>query len=93
MFWLDQNTVPTLGDYLRASGYDTFWKGKWHASHADIIVPDTHDSYLTYESQTGIPIPKNQRLYSNANRLNNYGFDGWIGPEPHGRVYATATYV
>jgi arylsulfatase A-like enzyme len=84
MFWLDPNTVPTLGDYLRASGYDTFWKGKWHASFADITVPDTHDSYPTYENLTGIPIPENQRLYSNANRLNNYGFNGWIGPEPHG---------
>lgn len=84
MFWLDPNTVPTLGDYLRTSGYDTFWKGKWHASHADIIVPDTHDAYLTYENLTGIPIPENERIYLHANRLDNYGFNGWIGPEPHG---------
>lgn len=84
MFWLDSNTVPTFGDYLRASGYDTFWKGKWHASHADIIVPDTHDSYLTYEYRTGIPISENQRIYLNANRLNKYGFSDWVGPEPHG---------
>lgn len=84
MFWLDPNTVPTLGDYLRASGYDTFWKGKWHASNANIIVPDTHDPYLTYENLTGIPISENQHIYLNANRLKNYGFNGWIGPEPHG---------
>lgn len=84
MFWLDPNTVPTFGDYLRTEGYDTFWKGKWHASHSDIIVPGTHDSYLTYDDETGIPIPENERLYSNANRLDEYGFDEWVGPEPHG---------
>ena len=84
MFWLDPNTVPSFGDYLRTVDYDTFWKGKWHASHADIIVPGTHDSYLSYDGETGIPIPKREELYLNADRLDEYGFDGWIGPEPHG---------
>jgi len=84
MFWLDPNTVPTFGDYLRTAGYKTFWKGKWHASHADIIIPDTHDSYLTYQSETGIPIPERESIYLRANRLNEDGFNGWIGPEPHG---------
>jgi arylsulfatase A-like enzyme len=84
VFWLDPNTVPTLGDYLRIAGYDTFWKGKWHVSHADILVPGTHDSFLSYDSETGIPIPEKEQLYLKANRLNEYGFDGWIGPEPHG---------
>lgn len=83
-FWLDPNTVPTLGDYLRTAGYSTYWKGKWHASHPDIIIPGTHNSYLSYDSQTGVPIPKSEEIYLNANRLNEYGFDGWIGPEPHG---------
>ena len=59
-------------------------KGKWHASHADIIVPDTHDSYLTYDNLTGIPIPENQRIYLKEKRGNNFGFNGWVGPEPHG---------
>ena len=84
VFWLDPNTVPTLGDYLRIAGYDTFWKGKWHVSHADILVPGTHDSFLSYDSETGIPIPEKEQLYLKANRLNEYGFDRWIGPEPHG---------
>lgn len=84
IFWLDPNTVPTFGDYLRTAGYDTFWKGKWHASHADIIIPGTHDSYLSYDSGTGAPIPKGVEHYKRANRLDEYGFDGWIGPEPHG---------
>jgi arylsulfatase A-like enzyme len=34
MFWLAADTVPTIGDWFRAGGYRTFFKGKWHASHA-----------------------------------------------------------
>ena len=82
MFWLDPNTVPTFGDYFRAAGYQAFWKGKWHASMADILIPDTQDSFLSYNSRTGVPIPKNEQIYLNANRLNEFGFDCWIGPEP-----------
>ncbi|MTI85143.1 MAG: DUF229 domain-containing protein [Firmicutes bacterium] len=81
-FWLDPNTVPTFGDYFRAAGYQTFWKGKWHASQADILIPDTQDSFLSYNSRTGVPIPKNEQIYLHANRLNEFGFNGWIGPEP-----------
>jgi len=84
IFWLDPNTVPTFGDYLRTAGYDTYWKGKWHASHADIIIPGTHNSFLSYDNETGIPIPQYEQYYLKANRLDEYGFDGWIGPEPHG---------
>ncbi len=84
MFWLDPNTVPTLGDYFRTAGYRTFWKGKWHASQADILIPDTQNSYLSYDSRTGVPIPKKEQIYLNTNRLNQFGFDGWIGPEPFG---------
>jgi len=84
IFWLDPNTVPTFGDYLRTAGYRTYWKGKWHASHPDLPIPGTHDSYLTYDSETGEPLPENQKLYLAADRLGEYGFSGWIGPEPHG---------
>lgn len=85
MFWLDLHTVPTIGDYFRLAGYQTFWKGKWHASQADIIIPGTHDSFLSYNSDSGVPVPKNERLYERANNLREYGFDAWVGPEPHGR--------
>ncbi|PAB56637.1 sulfatase-like hydrolase/transferase [Anaeromicrobium sediminis] len=84
MFWLDPNTVPTMGDYFRTAGYRTFWKGKWHASQADILIPDTQDSYISYNPDTGVPVPMNERIYLNANRLNEFGFDDWIGPEPFG---------
>ncbi|MCT4507403.1 MAG: sulfatase-like hydrolase/transferase [Tepidibacter sp.] len=84
MFWLDQSTVPTIGDYLFTEGYEVFWKGKWHASQADILIPDTHDSFLSYNSVNGIPEEKKEKLYLNANRLGEFGFDKWIGPEPFG---------
>jgi len=82
MFWLDPNTVPTIGDYFLSAGYRTFWKGKWHASQSDILIPDTQDSFITYNPDTGVPVPESENIYLNANRLNVFGFDGWVGPEP-----------
>ena len=84
VFWLDQSTVPTLGDYFRTAGYQTFWKGKWHLSDEDILIPGTHDALPSYNTKTGVPNRSQEQLYRHANRLSNYGFDGWIGPEPHG---------
>ncbi|WP_096200227.1 sulfatase-like hydrolase/transferase [Bacillus sp. FJAT-45350] len=84
VYWLDHNTVPTLGDYFRSAGYRTFWKGKWHASDEDLIVPASHNAMLSFNPTTGVPDPEKQQLYLHANRLDSYGFDGWIGPEPHG---------
>lgn len=83
MFWLDPTTVPTVGDYFRAAGYRTFWKGKWHVSHADIEIPGTTDSLASYDSNGNRDAAK-ERLYMNAGRLEDYGFTGWVGPEPHG---------
>lgn len=83
MFWLDPNAVPTLGDYFKAAGYRTYWKGKWHVSHADLIVPGTHNSVPSYDDN-GNPDPENEALYLESERLADYGFSGWIGPEPHG---------
>lgn len=83
IFWLDPNTVPSFGDYLRTASYDTFWKGKWHVSHTDITIPATHDQYLSYDSKTGVPISENTDIYLEANRLDQFGFNGWVGPEPH----------
>jgi arylsulfatase A-like enzyme len=87
MFWLDPNTVPTMGDYFRAGGYRTFYKGKWHVSHADIILPGTHDALESYDANSQ-PIPEIIDLYLRANRLDDYGFTGWVGPEPHGSAKA-----
>jgi len=85
MFWLDPNTVPTLGDYMRAGGYQTHYKGKWHASDADIMVPGSNNGLLSNGPQ-GQPYPEKISSYETANRLEGYGFNGWIGPEPHGNL-------
>ena len=84
VYWLGSNTVPTLGNYFRTAGYQTFWKGKWHLSDEDILIPGTHNALPSYDTTTGIPDSTKEKLYEEANRLNAYGFDGWIGPEPHG---------
>lgn len=84
VFWLDPQTVPTFGNYFRAAGYRTFWKGKWHASEPDILIPGTHDALPSYDPNTGVPDAKLEKLYLDADRLDEYGFSGWLGPEPHG---------
>lgn len=85
MFWLDRNTVPTMGDYFREAGYQTHYKGKWHITNEDIIIPGTHNSLPSYHPMTGIPDRDKTDLYHHANRLDNYGFSDWIGPEPSGK--------
>src|SRR5271163_2898670 len=37
---LAPDTVPTLGDWFRAGGHRTFFKGKWHASHEHLDDKD-----------------------------------------------------
>jgi arylsulfatase A-like enzyme len=83
-FWLDPNTVPTMGNYFRAAGYRTFYKGKWHITDADMLIPGTHDALPSYNPGDGVPDPVTEQYYLNSNRLERYGFDSWVGPEPHG---------
>ncbi|WP_258530929.1 sulfatase-like hydrolase/transferase [Paenibacillus taichungensis] len=85
MFWLNSNTVPTMGNYFRAAGYQTYYKGKWHISNADIISPGTHQSIPSYNPLTGVPEPQLESLYLHASRLEDFGFSDWIGPDPIGR--------
>lgn len=84
VFWLDPNTVPVMGEYFEQAGYQTYYKGKWHISDADIIVPGTNTAVPTYNQMTGVPNKQYTSIYENSNRLNGYGFNGWVGPEPHG---------
>jgi choline-sulfatase len=55
MFWLDPGTVPTMGSYFRAGGYDTYYKGKWHFSEADILIPGTHTGLLSFREDVSTP--------------------------------------
>ena len=83
MGWLDPNSVPTLGDWFRAGGYETHYRGKWHISHADLLIPGTHESLMASDD-AGNVIPEAVAAYKGADRLDPYGFSGWIGREPHG---------
>jgi arylsulfatase A-like enzyme len=83
MFWLAPDTVPTLGDWFRAGGYRTYFKGKWHASHAHLDAEDG-DGFLLSIDDDGKPIDDNIAKYLDADLLDDYGFSEWVGPEPHG---------
>jgi arylsulfatase A-like enzyme len=81
--WLAPDMVPTLGDWFRAGGYRTYFKGKWHASHAHLDAHDG-DGYLLSIDDDGQPIEENIKEYLDADLLDDYGFSEWVGPEPHG---------
>jgi arylsulfatase A-like enzyme len=83
MRWLDPDSVPTLGDWFRAGGYRTHYRGKWHVSHADLTTPGTHEGLMASDDD-GNPVPAVVEAYRKADRLDPFGFSGWIGREPHG---------
>ena len=89
MRWLREGEVPTLGHWFRAAGYDTHYDGKWHITHADLMNPDTGFPLAT-NTDTGEIIQSAVDAYSEANPLDAFGFDGWIGPEPHGAPLANS---
>lgn len=86
--WLLPRDVPTLGDYFRAGGYETVYKGKWHVSDADLR--DDRGRTIRSNDSTGAPVVDGIRAYEQANLLDAVGFDGWIGPEPHGAALSDA---
>lgn len=83
MSFLDPDTVPTMGDWFRAAGYETHYRGKWHISHADLLVPDTLERLRTNDGDGQVD-PVAVALYERSGRLEPFGFSGWIGREPHG---------
>ncbi len=87
MMWLDPDSVPTLGDWFRAGGYQTHYRGKWHVSLADLLIPGTHDGLMASDDD-GTPIADAVAAYRKADRLDPFGFSGWIGREPHGATRA-----
>ena len=87
MMWLDPDSVPTLGDWFRAGGYQTHYRGKWHVSLADLLIPGSHEGLMASDDD-GTPIPEAVAAYRNADRLDPFGFSGWIGREPHGATRA-----
>jgi len=92
MTWLDPDTVPTMGDWFRAAGYRSHYRGKWHISHADLLAPGTHDALMAND-RDGNVLDEALDAYRRANRLDAFGFAGWVGPEPHGADPANAGLV
>ena len=89
MAWLDPDRIPTLGDWFRAGGYQTHYRGKWHISHADLTIPGVGGHVgLMASDENGQLIPAGLEAYRTADRLNSFGFSGWIGREPHGAAKA-----
>ncbi len=86
MFWLSPDTSPTIGDYFRtkAGGYQTHYRGKWHVSRADILLPGSQNVLNSFNNKTGARDPKIEELYRTAERLDPFGYSGWVGPEPQG---------
>jgi|688.fasta_scaffold147121_1 choline-sulfatase len=83
LYWLDPTTVPTMGHWFRAGGYDTYYKGKWHVSEADLYQPGSYDPLPSYTAQARVN-PRLANVYLKADRLDPFGFHGWVGPDPHG---------
>lgn len=92
MVWLDPDQVPTMGDWFRAAGYETHYRGKWHISHAEMNITGTHQAFLT-NTRDGQVIPDAVAAYQRADRLDGFGFSGWVGPEPHGPLPANTGMV
>lgn len=92
MAWLDPDEVPTMGDWFRAAGYQTHYRGKWHVSHADLPIAGHHRGLSTNDA-TGVVLSSALEAYRATNRLDPFGFSGWIGREPHGADPADSGYV
>ena len=91
MRWLRPGEVPTLGNWFRAAGYDTVYDGKWHISHADLH--DSSGEPLATNTAEGEVLDDNVARYLDADPLNPFGFSGWVGPEPHGGLFANSGLV
>ncbi|MGY4712788.1 sulfatase-like hydrolase/transferase [Mycolicibacterium sp. CBM1] len=91
MRWLRRGEVPTLGNWFRAAGYDTHYDGKWHISHADLTDPETGRPLATNDDE-GVVDPAAVQRYLAADPLADFGFSGWVGPEPHGSGLANSGF-
>ena len=62
MFWLAPDTVPTIGDWFRAGGYRTFYKGKWHVSHSHLEGADGKGYLQTLDKDGNVERGERRRL-------------------------------
>ncbi len=84
MTWMPKFTVPTIGNYLEEIGYKSIIKGKWHVSDANIYT--NNGMVINTFNNDGVPIPELEKFYLEKDILSDYGYHGFIGPEPHGKM-------
>ena len=77
-----RNETRARGEHA-AGGYRTYFKGKWHASHAHLDAENGKGFLLSIDDD-GNPQQENIEKYLQADLLDDYGFSEWVGPEPHG---------
>jgi len=90
MRWMRPHEVPTLGNWFRAAGYDTHYDGKWHISHADLLEDGEPVPTNTADGEV---LTGNVARYLEADPLADFGFSGWVGPEPHGGRFENSGLV
>src|SRR5699024_9709340 len=56
------------------------------------IDPSTGAPLATNDAH-GTPDPQAVQAYLDADPLGDFGFSGWVGPEPHGAPLANSGYV
>ena len=83
MYWLAPDTVPTMGDWFRAGGYRTFFKGKWHASHAH-LGREGRRRVPAVDRRQGQADPREHRRVRRCGPARPLRLLGVGGPEPHG---------
>ncbi|MFI4963484.1 MAG: sulfatase-like hydrolase/transferase, partial [Legionellales bacterium] len=90
MTWLSSEDISTLGHRAQALGYDTTWIGKFHLVEKDILK---EDGSLLHPKPFGKPaVSEDVAYYQERNLLQEFGFNKWVGPEPHGAHPANTGY-
>ena len=79
--WLNPSEHPTLGHRARARGLKTAYFGKWHLSPT--LLPEFGECPPPKDGSRWAALTE---AYQAANLLDPFGFDDWIGPEPHGHL-------
>ena len=51
----------TLGDWFRAGGYQTHYRGKWHISHANLEIPGGHEGLKASDDRRSGRFPRELR--------------------------------
>jgi choline-sulfatase len=61
-----------MGDYFKAAGCRSLYRGKWHVPNADLQIPGTHDQIVSY-TDSGERDAQYEALYQEADRLSGRG--------------------